>query len=39
MAVMAELGLDISKQRSKSVNDLAGEQFDLVVTVCDQARE
>ena len=23
----------------KSVNDLAGEQFDLVVTVCDRARE
>jgi len=39
VAVLAELGLDISKQRSKSVNDLAGEQVDLVVTVCDRARE
>jgi arsenate reductase len=37
--VMAELGIDISQQRSKSVDDLAGEQFDLVITVCDQAQE
>ena len=37
--VMAELGIDISHQRSKSVDDLAGEQFDLVITVCDQAQE
>jgi arsenate reductase (thioredoxin) len=37
--VMAELGVDISQQHSKSVDDLAGEHFDLVVTVCDQAAE
>jgi arsenate reductase len=37
--VMAELGIDISNHRSKSVDDLAGEQFDLVITVCDQAQE
>ena len=37
--VMAELGIDISQQRSKSVADLAGEQFDLVITVCDQAQQ
>jgi arsenate reductase len=37
--VMAELGIDISQHRSKSVDDLAGEQFDLVITVCDQAQE
>ena len=37
--VMAELGIDISFHRSNSVDDLAGEQFDLVVTVCDQAQE
>jgi arsenate reductase len=36
---MGELGIDISRQRSKSVNDLAGVQFDLVITVCDQAQE
>jgi len=37
--VMAELGIDISRHRSKSVDDLAGEQFDLVITVCDHAAE
>ena len=37
--VMAELGIDISHHRAKSVNDLAGEAFDLVITVCDQARQ
>jgi arsenate reductase len=36
---MAELGIDISQQRSKSVDDLAGEEFDLVITVCDQAQQ
>ena len=37
--VMAELGIDISRHRSKSVDELAGEHFDLVITVCDQDRE
>ncbi|MDD3580493.1 MAG: arsenate reductase ArsC [Desulfobacca sp.] len=37
--VMAELGIDISRQRSKSVDDLAGEEFDLVITVCDRAQQ
>ncbi len=39
IAVMSELGLDISGQRSKSVDDLAGEHFDVVVTTCDEAKE
>ncbi len=34
---MSELGIDISQQRSKPVDDLIGEQFDLVITVCDNA--
>lgn len=37
--VMAEAGIDISHHRSKSVEELAGEHFDLVITVCDQAAE
>ena len=36
---MEELGIDIRGHRSKSIDDLAGESFDLVITVCDQARE
>jgi arsenate reductase len=39
VAVMAELGLDISAQRSKSVDDLVDEHFDVVVTTCDEAKE
>jgi arsenate reductase len=37
--VMAEAGVDISRHTSKRVDDLAGEPFDYVVTVCDAARE
>jgi arsenate reductase len=37
--VMGELGIDLSRHRSKSVDDLAGEHFDLVITVCDRAAE
>lgn len=37
--VMQEIGLDISDQRSKSLDELKGIQFDLVVTLCDSARE
>jgi len=36
--VMAEAGVDISKQRSKQVSELT-EEFDYVVTVCDAASE
>lgn len=36
---MAEAGVDISGQRSKSVDELPRIPFDLVVTVCDSARE
>jgi arsenate reductase (thioredoxin) len=37
--VMGEAGVDISSHRSKSVEVLKGLAFDLVVTVCDSARE
>jgi arsenate reductase len=39
IAVMQEIGVDISGHRSKSVDEFAGESFDLVLTVCDSARE
>ncbi len=37
--VMAEVGVDISSHRSKSVDELQNIRFDYVVTVCDQAHE
>ncbi|MCA1592398.1 MAG: arsenate reductase ArsC [Acidobacteria bacterium] len=37
--VMREIGIDISGQRSKSVDEFAGRDFDYVITVCDNARE
>ena len=37
--VMREVGVDISGQRSKSVEEFAGQRFDYVITVCDSARE
>lgn len=39
IAVMRELGIDISGHRSKSVDEFAGQSFDYVLTVCDNARE
>ncbi len=39
VAVMAEVGVDMSGAVSKCVSEFAGEDFDLVVTLCDHARE
>lgn len=39
VAVMAEAGVDIAGQTSKHVDSLEQQDFDLVVTVCDKARE
>jgi arsenate reductase len=36
---MAELGIDISGQHSKTLDRYLNEPFDLVITVCDQANE
>jgi arsenate reductase len=36
--VMKMAGIDISNQRSKSIEEFRGELFDYVVTVCDNAR-
>ena len=34
IAAMAEIGIDISSQRSKSVEDVGAGNFDLIVTLC-----
>ncbi|MGA7415475.1 MAG: arsenate reductase ArsC [Bryobacteraceae bacterium] len=39
IAAMRELGIDISDHRSKSVDEFSGQQFDYVLTVCDNAKE
>jgi arsenate reductase len=36
---MSEIGIDISGQRSKSVDEFVDEQFDYIMTVCDNAKE
>jgi arsenate reductase len=39
IVAMREVGIDISMHRSKSVDEFAGQYFDYVVTVCDNARD
>ncbi len=36
---MREVGIDISGQHSKSVDEFLDEEFDYVITVCDNANE
>jgi arsenate reductase len=36
---MREIGIDISRQWSKTADVYAGQDFDLVVTTCDEAKE
>ncbi len=37
--VMADAVIDISKQKSKTVDDLPEIEFDYIITVCDNAKE
>ena len=39
VSVMQEIGIDMSRQFSKTVEDLADKNFDLVITVCGHANE
>lgn len=36
---MNEIGIDVSSQRSKPVDEFAGQEFEYVITVCDSARQ
>jgi arsenate reductase len=39
IAVMGEIGIDISAHRSKSVDEFVGQDLEYVITVCDNAKE
>lgn len=39
IAVMEELGISMEGHRSKSIEEFRGRIFDVVITVCDSARE
>lgn len=39
IAVMAELGIDIAGQQSKTLEQFVGEPWDEVITVCDEAND
>ena len=39
VAVMQEVGIHIASARSKSLDEFAGQRFDYVITLCDQAQE
>lgn len=36
---MQEIGIDLSNHRAKSVMEFKGQAFDVVITVCDHAKE
>ena len=37
--VMEEIGIDISQQTSKSMNQFLNEVFDYIITLCDEAAQ
>ena len=36
---MSRIGIDLTQQRSKHLNEFIGQHFDYIVTVCDRVRE
>lgn len=39
VAVMKEIGIDISQQKSKSIDEELLKQMDIIITLCDDAAE
>lgn len=39
IAAMREIGIDISYHRSKTLDEFAGQTFDIAVTLCDRAHQ
>jgi arsenate reductase len=39
IAVMKEMGIDLSRANTKKIDQFLGESFDYVITVCDNAKE
>lgn len=37
--VMAEMGVDISRNKTKNLNTFLHEPWDMIITVCDKAKE
>jgi protein-tyrosine-phosphatase/DNA-binding transcriptional ArsR family regulator len=37
--IMSQIGIDLTKQRSKHLSEFIGQYFDYIVTVCDRVRE
>ena len=39
IAIMSRLGIDISHQHAKHLDEISGHKFDVAITVCDRVRE